>query len=51
MNAQWRASEAVAEKPAKKTKAKAKPATEEAPKATAEETEKPKRGRKKKTEE
>lgn len=45
------ASEAVAEKPAKKTKAKAKPATEEAPKATAEETEKPKRGRKKKTEE
>jgi hypothetical protein len=45
------ASEAVAEKPAKKTRAKAKPATEETPTAAAQETEKPKRGRKKKTEE
>lgn len=43
--------EAVAEKPAKKTRAKAKPATEETPDAAAGETEKPKRGRKKKTEE
>ena len=45
------ASEAVAEKPAKKTRAKTKPATEETPTAAAQETEKPKRGRKKKTEE
>jgi Domain of unknown function (DUF5606) len=46
------ASDAVAEKPAKtKAKAKAKPAKEEAPPTTSEEAEKPKRGRKKKTEE
>jgi len=46
------ASEAVAEKPAKpKAKAKTKATKEETPTASTEETEKPKRGRKKKTEE